>query len=298
MSVIKKYIVVLTLLCGTISCTEEIEMNLGSGETYLVVDGEFTDQNIVHKVVLSTSSDYFSNTSSPAVTGAVITLADDFKEIQLLEDVENPGTYLIPPTFVGVYNQTYTLSISNVDINNDGVEENYTATNTLYEPAKILNMAMNWDTGHGEKKWTIQMYSKDNPDKEDFYAFAIYVNGRLFSDQISELEYAWDRYFNGNDVSGVTVQYLVEEDSGGEKTEYPLKEGDWVKLEMQTINEDYYYFIDAVNEETGIQVPLFSGPPANVPSNISNGAKGFFRVYSTSVDSMLVTQDVIDLRDN
>ena len=55
---------------------------------------------------------------------------------------------------------------------------------------------------------------------------------------------------------------------------------------IRSYYEDYYYFIDAVNEETGIQVPLFSGPPANVPSNISNGAKGFFRVYSTSVDSM------------
>ncbi len=292
------YILVLILFCGVVSCTEEIEMNLSSGEPCLVVDAVFTDQNINHQVVLSTSSEYFSNTSSPAVSGAVVTLADDFKEIQLYEDLSNPGTYIVPISFKGVYNQEYTLTISGVDINDDGIDETYTATNTLYEPAQILEMSMAWDTGHGQKRWTIQMYSKDNPETEDFYAFAVYVNGTLFSDQISELEYAWDRYFNGSDVNGVTVQYIVDEDSSGEKTDYPLEKGDWVKLEMQTINEDYYNFLDAVSEETGLQVPLFSGPSANVPSNISNGAKGFFRVYSVSVDSMMVTQEIIDLRDS
>ncbi len=295
---IKKYIIGLIAIIVFISCTEEIDMDLGSGDTYLVVDAVFTDEIIDHKVVLSTTSEYFSNTSSPAVTGAQVKIADDFKEIQLEEDPAVPGTYIIPKSFVGIYNQEYTLTISGVDIDNDGVDESYTAQNTLYEPAKIIDMSMAWDTGHGEKRWIIQMYSKDNPETEDFYAFAIYVNGTLFSDQISELEYAWDRYFNGNDVTGVTVQSLVEEDSSGETADYILKVGDWVKLEMQTINEDYYNFIDAVSEETGIQVPLFSGPPANVPSNISNGAKGFFRVYSTSVDSMMVNQEIIDLRDN
>ncbi len=298
MSFNSKYIVLIIIVMCFISCTEEIDMDLSSSEPHLVVDGVFTDQAIDHVVKLSISSDYFSNVESPAVSDAVIFLSDDFKEVQLHEDENTPGTYIIPKTFKGVYNQEYTLTISGVDIDDDGVEENYTATNVLYEPAKVLDVGMTWDTGHGEKRWTIQLYSEDNPDTEDFYAFAVYINGDLVSDQISELEYAWDRYFNGNDVSGVTVQALVEEDSSGEKSDYTLQKGDWIKLEMQTINEDYYFFIDAVHEETGIQVPLFSGPSADVPSNISNGAKGFFRVYSVSADSIQVTQEILDLRDS
>ncbi|MCW3787185.1 DUF4249 family protein [Plebeiibacterium sediminum] len=287
----------LVIVISLFSCTEEIEMDLKSSEPKFVVDAVFTDQDIDHFVKLSISSDYFSNSISPVVSGATVVLSDELKEIELEEDLTNLGTYIIPRTFKGIYNQVYTLTISGVDIDGDGVEESYTASNTLYEPIPIIKLGMNWDASRNEERWTIQLYSKDNPDKEDFYAFAVYVNGKLFSDQISELEYAWDRYFNGNDVSGVTVQSILEEDSDGKKTETPIQLGDWVKLEMQTINEDYYHFINAVHEETGLQVPLFSGPPANVPSNVSNGAKGFFRVYSVSVDSIQVTQEILDLRD-
>ncbi len=291
-----KYLL-LVVVFSVVSCTEEIEMDLNSSEPQFVVDAFFTDQDMDHFVRLSISSDYFSNSISPYVSGATVLLSDEHKEVELVEDLSNPGTYIIPRTFKGEYNQVYTLSISGVDIDEDGIDENYIASNTLYEPSPIIKLGMNWDTSRNEKRWTIQLYSKDNPDREDFYAFAVYVNGKLYSDQISELEYAWDRFFNGNDVSGVTVQSILEEDSDGKETEMPIQLGDWVKLEMQTINEDYYHFINAVHEETGLQVPLFSGPPANVPSNVSNGGKGFFRVYSVSVDSIQVTQEILDLRD-
>ena len=219
------------------------------------------------------------------------------KQLELDEDAGRPGFYIIPADFRGIYGQVYTLDISGVDIDGDGVVESYSASNVLYEPTKIDKISLSWDVAHGDKNWNVLLYSKDNPDKEDFYAFSVYLNNELISDKISELEYAWDRYFNGNDVNGVSVQQIIEEESDGEETEYHLKEGDWVKLEMQTINKDYYHFIDAVQEETGIQVPLFSGPPANVPGNISNGAKGFFRVYSVDRDSIRVTKEILDLRD-
>ncbi len=52
---------------------------------------------------------------------------------------------------------------------------------------------------------------------------------------------------------------------------------------------DFYNYIIALQTETHISVPLFSGPPANLPGNISNGALGFFRAYSNSYGYTIFT---------
>ncbi|HPM92458.1 MAG TPA: hypothetical protein PKZ74_06565, partial [Bacteroidales bacterium] len=51
------------------------------------------------------------------------------------------------------------------------------------------------------------------------------------------------------------------------------------------ITEEFYDFVMTLQSETGFQTPLFSGPPANVKSNLSNGAVGFFTAYSVAYSS-------------
>jgi len=138
------------------------------------------------------------------------------------------------------------------------------------------------------------LYAEDPDNTVDYYAFLVYVNGELITSKISDVGYEKDEYFNGNYVNGAEIQ-VVEE---GDATELVLKLGDWVKLEVQAINEDYYCFIDAVHQETGVQIPLFNGFPANVPSNVSNGGIGFFRTYSVTQDSVRITQEILDQRDS
>ena len=49
-----------------------------------------------------------------------------------------------------------------------------------------------------------------------------------------------------------------------------------VTVEMHSISRKYYDFLVAIALETEFNGDLFSGPPANIPSNISNGGLGFF----------------------
>ncbi|TLX76177.1 DUF4249 domain-containing protein [Labilibacter sediminis] len=279
------------------ACTEEIEMEFKSVQPQLVVDAVFTDQVREHYVILTRSSDFLSNEPNPAVSKATVQLRDAYNEIVLEELHDKPGVYLIPKSFRGIYGQTYTLSISGVDINEDGVEEEYSAVNTLYPVVDIRGIALGWSLTQGQKAWQVLLYTKDPEETKDYYAFTLYLNGESISPKISETEYADDKYFNGNEVNGVWVHSVVEEDNEGNPTDHVLQLGDWVKLEMQSINQDYYEFIDAVHQETGIKVPLFSGPPANVPTNVSNGARGFFRTYSLVQDSIQVTQEILDQRE-
>jgi hypothetical protein len=278
------------------SCTEEIEMKSKSFEPQLVVGGVFTDQEREHYVDLSVTGDFFKNEESGKVTGATVSLRDATNEIQLQELDEVPGRYVIPKSYRGTYHQIYTLQISDVDIDGNGIMEEYEAAERLNPAIPIDSVALKWSTTQGQKAWQVLLFATDAADTEDYYGFTVYLNGELLTEKLSETQVTDDMFFNGRDVKNVWVQTIVEEDNEGVLTETQLKVGDWVKLEMQVISKEYYDFIYAVYQETGFQIPLFSGPPANVPTNVSNGAVGFFRVYSLAQDSIQVTQEIINQR--
>jgi len=88
--------------------------------------------------------------------------------------------------------------------------------------------------------------------------------------------------------SGISasVTFNVATGTYTEQVAIPLISGvtaiDTITFQAGNISEDYYNFIVTLQAETGFQTPLFSGPPANVKSNISNGATGFFAVYSVA----------------
>ena len=64
--------------------------------------------------------------------------------------------------------------------------------------------------------------------------------------------------------------------------------GDVVKLEVASVTSEYANFVWAVQAEVNGQNPLFSGPPANITGNMSNGAVGFFAAYSLSKKTIVV----------
>ncbi len=289
-------IIVVLLSLSLYSCTEEIDMKFKSGKPQLVVDGFFTDQMQDHFVKLSLLAEFSSNKPNPPISGAQVTLSDGENEITLSELPDMAGTYLIPKSYRGIYGKTYTLKISAVDIDGDGANESYEASNTLNPIAGIGSVGLGWSNTQGQKQWQVLLFSREPEETQDFYAFSLYLNNELITPRISDLVYREDKFFNGNQINGVWVQSIVEEDPQGEATDYLLKEGDWVKLEMQNINKDYYDFSNAVIEETGIKIPLFSGPPANVPTNVSNNGRGFFRVYSLVQDSIKITKEILEWR--
>jgi hypothetical protein len=58
---------------------------------------------------------------------------------------------------------------------------------------------------------------------------------------------------------------------------------------MSSIDEVFYKYVIALQGETRTSIPLFSGPPANLPGNISNGALGYFTAFSNSYGSIIFT---------
>jgi len=260
----------LLLLSG---CTERIDIDLGTTYTRFVVDGVITSDTMAHYVKLSKSIDYYSETAVPGVSDATVTIDDGFETILLEESDSVPGLYLTPDDYFGVPGRTYELNIELQEAING--ETSYSASSLLNPVAPIdsINVVYKeeWEA------WELQLFATD-PIAVNFYMFDVYKNGKLLTDTINEVGISDDKYFNGNFTYGAAVYYFIKDNPDEEV--FP---GDSIHLRMAGITSEYYTFVvDVMNETFEFRNPLFSGPPANISTNISNGGMGFFTAFAVS----------------
>jgi hypothetical protein len=273
------YISVFTLLTA---CTEPIDIELDSSFSRLSVFGEISTDSTVHNIRLTRSADYFYNQPSVGVSDAIVKISDGENEIFLTENPLNPGNYQTPSGFFGIPGKTYVLVIENVDIDKDGVMESYSASSFLPFLASQDSIRIKYSKNSFYEGTEIMLYAQDPAESIDYYAFKIIKNGILQTDSLPEIIAQDDLFFNGKYTNGITVQFLDEAKEGEQV--FP---GDTITLEMLGITKEYYIFIIEAQTELFGSNPLFSGPPANISTNISNGALGFFGAVNINRSSVI-----------
>jgi hypothetical protein len=271
----KKILIIITLAVWLGSCTEKIDIELDSTYERLAVEGYVTTDTSTHWVRLSRSSDYYSGNPPQAVSNAIVRISDGTTTLNLEEDDANPGFYKTSPDFFGLPNRTYSLAIELAE--EIGGFKNYSASCRLNPVAEIDSIRVQYNEDW--EIYEVQIFALE-PPTTDFYSFEVLKNGVLLTDTINKVWISDDRYFNGNYTLGALVGILDPENP----RENP-EPGDVITLKMNNITRDYYKFILELQDQTfQYRNPLFSGPPANVLTNIEN-AHGFFAAYSTTYSS-------------
>lgn len=259
---------------------EEITLNLDSSPVRLVVDGMITTDTMAHCVSLSLSSDYFYNKPAVRVSGAKVTISDGDETFELVESETAPGKYYTPADYFGKQNHLYTLEITGVDLAGIAKDEVFSAESYLHSVLTVDYLEVDYTTQFD--LWKVLLYAQD-PAEENFYLFKLLRNGKLITDEYAEMSVTNDEYFDGNYIDGVWLFELDYEDRDED-----LQAGDVLTVESYMIDENYYDFLVAAQEETSPKNPLFSTIPANVPGNISNGALGVFTACSVFKKSVIV----------
>jgi hypothetical protein len=271
------FILFLSIL--TTSCVERINIELDSSNERLVVDGAITTDTIAQTVRLLKTTSYFYDQPAPAVTGADVRISDGESVFSLRE--ESPGIYRTDTSVFGVAGKTYRLDIRLAEP--VGGYSDYTAESTLYPVANLDSIGLTFHSDWSENGiWEVKCWVQDPPTK-DYYRFLVSKNGKMLTDTLDEWFVTDDRFFNGNYVYGAPIAYLRSD-----KVDEVLKAGDLITVEMNSIGQEYASFITEAQSEIRGSNPLFSGPPANVKGNLSNGAIGFFGAYSISRASTVV----------
>jgi hypothetical protein len=283
-----KPIYVLTgLLMATlfIACTTDITLNLKGTSPELVVEGAITTDTMAHTIILKKTSNYFSNQPAEAISGAAVALSDGVNSISLVESGLKKGYYQTPANYFGVVGRTYTLTIDNVDVNGDGVMEQYTASCPMSTLIRIDSIEVLKERLFRNDMWAIKAWLQDPAAETDYYLLRDYKNNISVSDSIQEWGISNDEFFNGKYLLGETMMYLTSE-----KKDEIVKQGDLITLELCAVTKDYMGYIREAQEEFFGRNPLFGGQPANIRTNIkqllpANGKAnphGYFAAYPVS----------------
>lgn len=263
-------------------CTEKIDIQLDSSYARLVVEGAITTDTMAHAVKLTATSSYFYNQAAPTVSGATLSISDGQNTWPLTET--QPGTYTTSPDVYGLPGHTYKLQIVLSEPVNGHTD--YEASSLLRPIVPMDSITLKYHSDWGKEGfYEVQCYVLD-PPTTDFYMFDVYRNDILVTDTINEKSVVDDQLYNGNYTNGIGVGYFNQE-----RDDQKLVPGDVVKLQVSSLTNEYANFIWAVQTEVNLQTPLFSGPPANVQGNVSNGAVGFFAAYSLTRGSTVVKSE-------
>lgn len=269
----------LVFIFSLVGCTESINLDLKTEKRQLVVDGVLSNEPFVQVIRLSWSVPYFTTTESPPVSGANVTVNDGDNTFRFRESTEHPGYYyILPDAFLPIPGKTYTLKIQNPDLVNDELVETYTAISKMPEIVDVDSIDLKYQYFNKDWEiWQVLVYFQDPPKEENNYMFRISQNGNRVTSRPSDIRISNDKFFDGNYVNGLWIQSI---DAAENRRQ--IKEGDLITLELASINKEFYEFMDAVKKDQLGSDPIFSGPPANMPGNISNGALGFFTTIATS----------------
>jgi hypothetical protein len=259
-----------------------VDIELDSTYQRLVVEGYVNTDSLKHNVILSVTSEYFANEASPRISDALVELSFGNETLQLIENETVPGLYEAPFAFRGVIGTTYDLLISQLDVNQDGVEEQYRASSTMPGGTELNFIELQYFPTAVASGYAVFMYAFHPQDQWDYFGFRLFKNGVLLDSTLQNYSVLSDEIFDDGYFPGIPVGFLSDDEPG-----QAVHTGDTITLELHSIEESYFNFVSGAQLEIVGYNPLFTGPSANIASNLSNGANGIFAAYSILRSSVI-----------
>lgn len=282
--IIKIIVPILACSIALSSCSEEIELELNDGDNnHLVIEGVFTTVAKQHYVKLTRTTSYYYTESAPVEIGASVSITDGENTIELLDE-DNDGVYLTSPEAKAEIGKTYTL---NVKLANG---EEYSATDIVPQPCDFASVYyeftdMQFGFDIGDPDYFIFCSLQDMAVVNNYFLFDLYLDGEKVNKEAGDaFLYGCDENINGAYVSELQLWYFEEDEI--------TKDSCNLRTEMLNVSKEYYEFVSALCAETVDNSTIMQGPPANIPTNVTNGGLGFFGVASVStIDTVIKKHD-------
>ena len=260
------------------ACEEPMDVTFNeTGTKKIVVEGSITTDTLSHLIILSWSSDFFSSDSQQMVRNADLRITDGEKSFKLNETM--PGVYLTEPSVYGEIYKTYTLRIKL----EDGRE--YSASDRINSLPEVDSVTVR-DTilYQGPDKgnvsgYAIMYFGPEKPSPGDFYFWNLFINDTIFNKYYWNSTFTDDKFVNGSYIHDFMVYFIQNSDL--------MKDTNSLVLETLSISKNYYNFLMDSNQETVWRGSPWDAPPANINSNIENGA-GFFKATAVKRNKIVL----------
>ena len=264
----KNIFLIIISLFLVISCEREIDLNLEDQSGNIVIEANVTDQAGPYSVRITKSVSFTQSNTYPGIENAQVTLSDNLGQTENLQHIGN-GIYQAS-SFQGQSGRTYTLKVQT-----DGKE--YTSQSKMPEAVEFHGLEQDSFMVAGETSYTLLPIFVDPPALGNRYLFTYSVNDnpkKYFSE------------FSDNVNNGAPNQRPLILPNDDEDGDVKVKVGDKITVKMQCIDDAVYTFYSALLQLSGGGGGGVT--PTNPPSNISNGALGYFSAHTVSVKTIVI----------
>jgi hypothetical protein len=239
----------------------------------IIVDALVTDEVKTHRVMLSYPVGELDQPPEP-VTGAAVLISNEDSTWQLTEYPSGSGVYCTPSTFHALLQKNYTLLIS-------AGGKIYTAKATMTGGAffRELTYARDESSGMYYVDWVASAFSLEGPAMWELLLDWSHVPGYESLDSLDNHARMLFYTLPTLDVSEVFAPMM-------EALYFPA--GTIITERRYSLTAGHAEFIRGMLLETSWTGGLFPVAPANVGSNLSEGAYGYFGACAVTELSVTV----------
>lgn len=262
------------------SCDEPVRLDVNQSQSRVIIEGQVTNQPNYQYVKVTRSEDFYGTGESPRITDATILVKDDLgNEYSFIHNPRNyedsAGYYLPENAFTGAIDRTYRLEAT-VDGQLYQAEDKLYAVTTVDSLTYQVNDDEKDDPEHFGKFYEVQIYAKEPQNTTDYYLFKFYRNDSLKVYNDTEI------YFSDDEVLGEKID--------GVSSPIFFAPGDVARIEMYSISRNAFVFYNDLQSLLNSDGGLFSQPPSNSRTNLSNGALGFFQASALDISTIEIKE--------
>ncbi|MCF6185436.1 MAG: DUF4249 domain-containing protein [Bacteroidales bacterium] len=246
------------------SCEDVIDVKLNNIEPQIVIEATLYNQLQPATVIITKTTNFFDTLTLNTVSGAEVLISDNKGNNVTVEETDSAGIY--QANYFGKTGTTYTLTVKT-----EG--KIYTAQAEMKPPIKIDSLTSKFRTNplpFQQEGYEITCYINDSINYNEYAKLDIYKNQRR-SHEIYLFE---DTYTDGNQY-----EYKFYNET--------FQVGDTAVALVLSCDKDVYEYLYTYAEITS-DTFRDSGTPYNPTSNISNGALGYFGVFSLTGSFLIV----------
>jgi hypothetical protein len=220
------------------------------------------------------------------VEGADVTVEGngDLYSFQQNSDPDSSSYYMPPSGFDLQSGERYDLEIDHED-------STYRASSKVRPVPSIDSIHLRLNpfqnaSGQDIQDTSIQVVAHfdDLPQPGDHYLFNLYIGGELYSETANEKSVVDDEGWEGQRVE-LAAQSFSRSDADL---------GDTLTLTIRSVSAACDEFYAIFNDQTELSGnPFAAAPPANIPTNMSGSALGFFQVSSIRKHSRVLDAQLL-----
>ena len=242
------------------TCELETNWDINPSENVMVVDAIITNENKTQEIRIYYSYPNLNDTST-AVSGANVMVTNGINSFAFNESIVEPGLYLSNP-FIVATNVNYTLIIER-----NGKSDSAHAN--MVPVSKLRDYSFEQKNGLGNLPAITEVFYNWSTISEYCIVYGSCI--------AAETYYALDIIDIGQEFAPAKQEIL-------------FPPGTTITRKKYSLSEEHQEFIRSLLIETEWRGGLFDTEHGNVPTNFTQGTKGWFGVCQVLTDSIVVGQ--------